>query len=116
MALLCVSIVLYKISLDILYNTIFNFKDINNVLKIEVIFMSNTEFIGYLAVYGIVFIGGLIGLIAPIVKLNVNIQKLTDSITHLTSDSKKIEADVNKHETILNDHETRLTVIEKSQN
>lgn len=36
--------------------------------------MSNTEFIGYLAVYGIVFLAGIIGLIKPIIKLNVNIQ------------------------------------------
>lgn len=78
--------------------------------------MSNTEFIGYLAVYGIVFLAGIIGLIKPIIKLNVNIQKLTDTIAHLSSDSTELKADLETHEKILNDHETRLTIIEKSKN
>lgn len=77
--------------------------------------MSQTEFIGYLAVYGVVFLGGLIALIKPIINLNVNIQKLTDSITQLTNDNTDIKADVAKHEAQLNDHETRLTIIEKDR-
>lgn len=77
--------------------------------------MSQTEFIGCLCVYGLVFLGGLIGLIKPIITLNVNIQKLTDSISNLTNDSNDIKADIAKHETKLNDHETRLTIIEKNR-
>ena len=76
--------------------------------------MTNTEFIGYLAVYGIVFLAGIIGLIKPIITLNVNIQKLTDSIGNLTSDSDELKKTVDKHENKLNDHETRLTIIEKN--
>lgn len=77
--------------------------------------MSNTEFVGYLVVYGVVFLGGLIGLIKPIITLNVNIQKLTDSINNLSEDNKEIKSDISKHEGILNDHETRLTIIEKNR-
>lgn len=74
--------------------------------------MTNVEFIGCLAVYGLVFIGGLIALIKPIITLNVNIQRLSDSIDNLTKDSKAIKDSVDKHESMLNDHEKRLTVIE----
>lgn len=77
--------------------------------------MSQSEFIGYLAVYGVVFLGGLIALIKPIISLNVNIQKLTDSIGKLSSDSDEIKGTVERHSEILADHETRLTVIERSK-
>ena len=77
--------------------------------------MSNTEFIGYLAVYGVTVLGGIVALVKPIINLNVNIQKLTDSITQLTTDSNNIKADVEQHEKTLQDHETRLTVIEKDR-
>lgn len=74
--------------------------------------MSNTEFIGYLCVYGLVFLGGLVALVKPIINLNVNIQKLTDTIAHLTTDNNELKSDVNKHEIKLNDHETRIALIE----
>lgn len=86
---------------------------INNTKEVGV--MSQVEFVGCLAVYGVVFIGGLIALIKPIISLNVNIQRLTDSIDSLTDDSKELKKEVNKHEDILKDHETRLTVIEKAR-
>lgn len=74
--------------------------------------MSNTEFIGYLAVYGIVFLAGIIGLIKPIITLNVNIQKLSDSIDKLSSDTTDMKSDLEEHKSILDDHEKRIIVLE----
>ena len=80
--------------------------------KRGIIKMTNTEFIGYLCVYGLVFLGGLVALIKPIISLNVNIQKLTDSINKLSEDNDELKADVDRHEEKIQDHETRLTLIE----
>lgn len=77
--------------------------------------MTNTEFTGYLVVYGIILITGLIGVIKPIVSLNVNIQKLSDTIANLNINFNDVKSDVDKHEAKLNDHETRLTIIEKME-
>lgn len=75
--------------------------------------MSQTEFTGYLIVYGLILIGGLIAVIKPIINLNVNIQKLTDAIENLNLDVKDIKDEVEKHDVAINDHETRITVLEK---
>lgn len=75
--------------------------------------MSNTEFTGYLIVYGLVLLGGLIAVIKPIVSLNVNIQKLSDAIASLNLSFNDIKSEIDKHDEKLNDHETRLTIIEK---
>lgn len=75
--------------------------------------MTNTEFSGYLIVYGLILLSGLIAVIKPIISLNINIQKLSDTISNLNAFYKDIKDDVDKHEDKLNDHETRLTVIEK---
>lgn len=53
--------------------------------------MTNTEFTGYLVVYGLILLGGLIAVIKPIINLNVNIQKLTDAIENLNLDFKDLK-------------------------
>lgn len=77
--------------------------------------MTNTEFTGYLIVYGLVLLGGLIAVIKPIISLNVNIQKLSDAIASLNLSFNDIKGEIDDHEKKLNDHETRLTIIEKME-
>lgn len=76
--------------------------------------MTNTEFTGYLVVYGLILLGGLIAVIKPIINLNVNIQKLTDAIENLNLDFKDLKREVDKHDEVITDHETRLSVLEKT--
>ena len=70
--------------------------------------MSQAEFTGML----IVGIGALIGIITPIVKLNVNIAKLNATLDHLGDDYRRTETRLNSHSEKIDDHDTRITKLE----
>ena len=74
--------------------------------------MSNTELWGYLIVFCVPVLASIVGLIKPIINLNVNIKGLTDAVTHLNSDKKEMKEQLCEHEGRLNDHETRIQILE----
>lgn len=64
-------------------------------------------------IYLVSFLGGMIALITPIIKLNTNITKLTSAVEVLT---KRTDEDRCKQEKTIErveDHETRIQIIER---
>ena len=77
--------------------------------------MTQTEFVGYLMVYGVILLVALITLIKPILSLNTSIQKLTDTLEHLKEDVSQVEKQANGHNTFLQNHEVRISLLEKGE-
>lgn len=61
------------------------------------------------------FIGGLIPIITPILKLNSSIVKLDTTIKNILDDNLEIKGNVRDNTTKINNHETRITVLENKK-
>lgn len=77
--------------------------------------MTQTEFVGYTMVYGVILLVALIAIIKPIINLNTSIQKLTDAIEHIKEDMGKIETEVKDHNEAIHDHEIKISMMEKQE-
>lgn len=66
------------------------------------------------AVYTVIIgVGALIGVMAPVLKLNNSITKLTTAIEYMASDNKRQDARLDAHSKELDEHERRISRLEK---
>lgn len=66
------------------------------------------------AVYTVVLgVGALIGVMAPVLKLNNSITKLTTMIEYINKDNKRRDDRLDSHSKTLDDHEKRISHLEK---
>lgn len=65
------------------------------------------------AVYSVVIgLGALIGVMAPVIRLNNSITKLTTTIEYMNEDNKRHEQRLNSHSIKLDNHERRISILE----
>ncbi len=83
-------------------------KKLNEDKKLEVWQVENNSLIIFLG-----FIGTLIGVMTPIIKLNSSITKLNTTIDTLDKNMTKSQSDIKEHDEKIQNHETRITVLEK---
>ncbi|MFR7590202.1 MAG: hypothetical protein ACLUVC_02065 [Longibaculum sp.] len=66
------------------------------------------------AVYTVIIgVGALIGVMAPVIKLNNSITKLTTTIEFMNQENKRQDDRLNAHSKTLDDHEKRISHLEK---
>lgn len=61
----------------------------------------------------IIGVGALIGVMAPVIKLNNSITKLTTTLEFLTKENKRQDERLDAHSRTLDDHEKRISHLEK---
>lgn len=60
----------------------------------------------------IIGVGALIGVMAPVIKLNNSITKLTTTLEFLTKENKRQDDRLDAHSKTLDDHEKRISHLE----
>lgn len=66
------------------------------------------------AIYTVIIgVGALIGVMAPVLKLNNSITKLTTTLEFLTKENKRQDDRLDAHSKTLDDHEKRISHLEK---
>lgn len=66
------------------------------------------------AIYTVIIgVGALIGVMAPVIKLNNSITKLTTTLEFLTKENKRQDDRLDAHSKTLDDHEKRISHLEK---
>lgn len=60
----------------------------------------------------IIGVGALIGVMAPVIKLNNSITKLTTTLEFLTKENKRQDERLDAHSKTLDDHEKRISHLE----
>lgn len=66
------------------------------------------------AIYTVIIgVGALIGVMAPVIKLNNSITKLTTTIEFMNQEKKRQDDRLNAHSKTLDDHEKRISHLEK---
>lgn len=66
------------------------------------------------AIYTVIIgVGALIGVMAPVLKLNNSITKLTTTLEFLTKENKRQDNRLDAHSKTLDDHEKRISHLEK---
>ena len=66
------------------------------------------------AIYTVIIgVGALIGVMAPIIKLNTNIVRLTTLLENVASDNARQDDRLDKNSKVLDDHEKRIGKLEK---
>lgn len=66
------------------------------------------------AIYTVIIgVGALIGVMAPIIKLNTNIVRLTTLLESVASDNERQDDRLDKHSKVLDEHEKRIGKLEK---
>ena len=65
------------------------------------------------AIYTVIIgVGALIGVMAPVIKLNNSITKLTTTIEFMNKENKRHDDRLNAHSKTLDDHEKRISHLE----